>query len=372
MNISLPLNLKYGNKIKQIFVSLTWQQKLMANVWIISGLVWCLLVLWKLWKKPNDDDVGSKEKKLHQVSRGFFLLGVIVIYAGICNTGLGHAVFLRFTWVEFACLSAIFAFFGLASVRPAANPVPMNVELTNEIKGWMQAVIIIYHYLRGDREPAVYICVRIFVSVYLVLSGFGHFMYYWRKYSPKTVLECHSRKRLTETYCALLYRYAQVVLRMNFFTVILCLSLRQSYLLHYFVPLITYAYTLTTVTMTAWLALTQLIVVKTQTVGETPKVVAFVIVLSCATLFSAVLKLRPDLFDVFFYSRPFGSLLWRHDRHWDYRWRIDRYSTQFGLLCGFLFVRHQNAQDREKNPLSKAKILLISTICVGIFLVGPT
>ncbi|KAM3182772.1 hypothetical protein ACTXT7_011650 [Hymenolepis weldensis] len=76
--------------------------------------------------------------------------------------------------------------------------------MTNEIKGWMQAIITVYHYILP-----IYILMRIFVSTYITLSGFGHFLYYWNRFSPKTVEECTSPKHFMRVYLALCYRYLQ-------------------------------------------------------------------------------------------------------------------------------------------------------------------
>nr|CUU97489.1 hypothetical transcript [Hymenolepis microstoma] len=85
----------------------------------------------------------------------------------------------------------------------------MNVDMTNELKGWMQAIIIVYHYLNGYYINSIYILMRVFVSTYIALSGFGHFLYFWNKFSPKTVMECTSPKHLMRIYLALGYRYFQ-------------------------------------------------------------------------------------------------------------------------------------------------------------------
>ena len=41
----------------------------------------------------------------------------------------------------------------------------------------------------GVKVMPVYILIRIFVSTYITLSGFGHFLYYWNKYSPKVIFK---------------------------------------------------------------------------------------------------------------------------------------------------------------------------------------
>jgi len=60
---------------------------------------------------------------------------------------------------------------------PAARP--MNKNHTNEIKGFMQCVILIYRISSAQTSIPLYFLIRLFSSSYLFLSGYGHFMYFW-------------------------------------------------------------------------------------------------------------------------------------------------------------------------------------------------
>ena len=89
---------------------------------------------------------------------------------------------------------------------------------------------------------------------------------------------------------------------MNFLKLLLCLTLQQPYILHYFVALITYSYTLTAVTMAFWLILTQVIATKYGSVDEKMRLVAFATVFLASILLSIVLKLYDVLFDALFFT----------------------------------------------------------------------
>jgi N-acetylneuraminate 9-O-acetyltransferase len=56
----------------------------------------------------------------------------------------------------------------------------MNRQQTEEIKGFMQLVILIYRMSDGQQSTPLFLIMRVFTSTYLFLSGFGHFMYYWK------------------------------------------------------------------------------------------------------------------------------------------------------------------------------------------------
>ena len=52
----------------------------------------------------------------------------------------------------------------------------INRQQTEEWKGWMQVLFLLYHYYEA-RE--VYNAIRIFIASYVWMTGFGNFAYYW-------------------------------------------------------------------------------------------------------------------------------------------------------------------------------------------------
>lgn len=68
-------------------------------------------------------------------------------------------------------------------------------ELTEEWKGWMQIVILLYHYFGMSKVLPVYQAVRVLVASYLFLTGYGHTAYFLRTkdFSLKRVITVVSR-----------------------------------------------------------------------------------------------------------------------------------------------------------------------------------
>ena len=55
-------------------------------------------------------------------------------------------------------------------------------RLLSLFSGWMQLVILIYHYTDASHHSIpIYMFVRVLVSSYVFLNGFGHFFYVWLK-----------------------------------------------------------------------------------------------------------------------------------------------------------------------------------------------
>ena len=55
------------------------------------------------------------------------------------------------------------------------------------IIGWMQLVILAYHFTGCSRSLEIYRLMRINVSSYLFLNGYGHFQYFWRQLQQEKI-----------------------------------------------------------------------------------------------------------------------------------------------------------------------------------------
>lgn len=56
--------------------------------------------------------------------------------------------------------------------------------------GWMQLVILIYHVTGASQVVPLYMQMRILVSSYLFLTGFGHLSFFWNGGTASFVRLC--------------------------------------------------------------------------------------------------------------------------------------------------------------------------------------
>ncbi|KAI3632256.1 hypothetical protein MIR68_009362 [Amoeboaphelidium protococcarum] len=107
----------------------------------------------------------------------------------------------------------------------------MNKNITQEWKGWMQLVILAYHYAGASSVIGIYNFMRILVASYLYLSAYGHFMQFYIKAD-------FSWQKLVKT-----------VLRLNLLSILLSHITGLPYQQYYFTPLITFWYIVLYVSM---------------------------------------------------------------------------------------------------------------------------
>jgi len=54
----------------------------------------------------------------------------------------------------------------------------LNRHQTDEWRGWMQVLFLMYHYFAASE---IYNAVRVFIACYVWMTGFGNFSYYYKK-----------------------------------------------------------------------------------------------------------------------------------------------------------------------------------------------
>lgn len=76
----------------------------------------------------------------------------------------------------FLCLLLLFVSLATLKKVPAKQAVILHRDQTEEWKGWMQYMFVAYHYFHAE---GVYNLIRVLVSCYVWMTGFGNFSFFY-------------------------------------------------------------------------------------------------------------------------------------------------------------------------------------------------
>ena len=213
-----------------------------------------------------------------------------------------------------ALFAALAAYGWRTSLHKSKTHAPLNREQTEEWKGWMQVIFLLYHYFKASEA---YNAIRLFIAAYVWMTGFGNFSYYY------------VRKDFSAP------RFWQMMWRLNFFVFFTCLVMRNDYTLYYICPM----HTLFTL-----FVYFSLLVYKDH--NDKNGVVAAK-VLACVVFVYALWEV-PGVFGVVF--KPFEFLLKYTDptkpdvdpmHEWFFRSGLDRYVWIYGMVCAYAHPRYE-------------------------------
>ncbi|EDS39086.1 CAS1 domain containing 1 [Culex quinquefasciatus] len=225
----------------------------------------------------------------------------------------------------------------------------LHRDQTDELKGWMQLVILIYYMTGASHVLPIYMQIKVLISGYLFLSGYGHFTYCW------------------QTGNLGLERFLSVMFKINFFTVVLCLCMNRPYQFYFFVPLLSF-----------WFCMIYfLLSIPPRITAQSSEnnayqylyvVLKFVCILSVIT----ILYMSEVFFERIFVTRPWKALFVTTDDDvtvWWYRWKLDRYTITFGMIFAAIFhiaQKYYIFDDNNHGNLFSRRISLSSTLAAII------
>nr|XP_006011687.1 PREDICTED: CAS1 domain-containing protein 1 [Latimeria chalumnae] len=199
----------------------------------------------------------------------------------------------------------------------------LNRDQTDEWKGWMQLVILLYHISGASSFLPVYMHVRVLVAAYLFQTGYGHFSYFWIKDDLG------------------LYRLCQILFRLNFLVVVLCLVMDRPYQFYYFVPLVTFWFVVIYVVFALWPP-----IVNRTASGSCFWNLSLLLRLGLLLTCICILAYFQSTFEAVFATWPVSKLfeLQGSVHEWWFRWKLDRFAVFHGMMFAFLYLTLQKWQ----------------------------
>ena len=184
----------------------------------------------------------------------------------------------------------------------------LSRDQTDEWKGWMQFLILIYHYTGASKVLWIYEVVRILVASYLFMTGFGHTVFFYRK-SDYSLRRCMS-----------------VIVRLNLLSCLLPYVMRTDYLFYYFAPLISFWYLVIYLTMRighSWNSSLRFLIGK---------------IFISASIVTASARVPAVFESIFRLLRRTCGVQW-NVTEWRFRLQLDIYIVYVGMLAAILFIR---------------------------------
>jgi len=246
------------------------------------------------------------------------------------------------TKVGFWSVNGLILLAALFSLRshgmPGEEIKPLQRDQTEEWKGWMQIMFVLYHYFA---EAEIYNAIRLYIAAYVWMTGFGNFSYYYVKadFTP--------------------LRFMQMMWRLNFFVFFICVTMNNEYMLYYICAMHTFF---------TWLVYWCLFIGSRFNKNNTILFVKIVTTVGVAVLLYDV----PGTFHTV--MAPFKFLLDFHDplhpeftdalHEWFFRSGLDHLVWIFGMLCALSFPFY-DAKLQAIEKLAPAQKLLAKAALLG-------
>ncbi|KAI8332211.1 10 TM acyl transferase domain found in Cas1p-domain-containing protein [Chlamydoabsidia padenii] len=262
----------------------------------------------------GDNTRLSKVIPSEKVLNALFLfgLGVIYMYFGD-RTQLFGKMHKHFDSTTFTILMmGIVGLAGLITLKTTKKEGVdlgfLNRDQTDEWKGWMQVIILIYHFLGASGISGIYNAVRILVAAYLFQTGYGHFFFFYKKGDFG------------------LARVLNVMVRLNFLTFVLQYLMDTDYLSYYFTPLVSFWFGVIYLTMYIGH-------------GNNKNTVFMGAKIAIAALITTVLIQTPGIMEFCFDALRFLFNIHWNAKEWRFRLSLDGFIVYVGMISAFVYIK---------------------------------
>lgn len=201
--------------------------------------------------------------------------------------------------------------------------------------------ILVYHYLGASKVSGIYNPIRVLVAAYLFQTGYGHTTFYIRKADFGFMRIAQVRFAASKLLWDILNTVDKVIVRLNFFTIVLAYTMNTDYISYYFTPLVSMWFLIIYATMS----------IGSQFNDRTPILIGKIILsMVLVTFFMSQTWLLETLFK--FLERVF-AIRWSA-QEWSFRVNLDIWIVYFGMFVAIavLKIHEHRLTDHPQWPLA--------------------
>jgi len=299
-----------------------------------------LLIVPVLCHFKSQDQLHKPYVPSESVLYAILVFGFVLVYAFFTDrTHLFGKEAKSFSLEQFWLLVILTVLLGYFTSESADKDQPfLSRDQTDEWKGWMQILILIYHYLGASKISWIYNVIRVLVAMYLFMTGFGHTVFFYKKadYSFK--------------------RAVSVLLRLNLLNVVLAYTMDTDYLFYYFSPLVSFWFCVIWVTM--WIGRDR---------NSDMRFICAKFAIS-AVLVTVFTKTPGVLESVFSALRFVARIKW-DAVEWRFRVALDMWIVYIGMIIAILFVKASDITSLPQWLKYRAIAIAMSVLTIPAFLI---